>query len=145
MQKNNIKPAHRIIAAAVAIAITLLFTVLYLSAIGLIDLGLIFGVCGFKQVTQLPCPGCGITTASKAFVKGNIIQAFYIQPAAAVLCILTILLWLFTLLISLFGVDFGLLSRIKFADAVKYIVVALIVILAGGWMVTLARAIMSFK
>jgi hypothetical protein len=33
----------------------------------------------------------------------------------------------------------------KFETAVKYIVIALIVILAGGWMVTLSRAIMSFK
>lgn len=46
-----------------------------------------FGPCGFQQRHGLPCPTCGMTTATLAFARGKIYQAFRSQPAAAIICL----------------------------------------------------------
>ena len=76
-----------------------------------------------------------------AFVSGDILQAFYIQPAGAVLCCGAVAIAGSSLLIAGFGVDFGLLEKIKWRRIWKYLLAAVIVIFAGGWAVTLARAL----
>jgi hypothetical protein len=93
--------------------------------------------CGFKAQFGLPCPTCGMTTSLVAFAKGNILNAFYIQPAAATLCCLLIGAGAFSLVIAIAGTDWGLVRSIK----LKYIIVTFMVIIGGGWAVTLARAL----
>ena len=44
------------------------------------------------------------------------------------------------LLIACFGVNFGFLHRPVALQMVKYVVLSMLIILAGGWAVTLARA-----
>jgi len=46
--------------------------------------------CGFYERTGYPCPTCGMTTAFAHTVRGQIFQAFAVQPAgalAALLCV----------------------------------------------------------
>ena len=111
----------------------------------LIDITGIFGVCGFKQAYGLPCPGCYITTSAEAFVKGRILESFYIQPAAAVFCCLFAMVAVFALLVAVFGVDFGILGRVKAPQIIKYFIVSAMIILGGGWAVTLGRALAESK
>lgn len=37
--------------------------------------------CGFRYVTGLPCPGCGMTTAVSHAAHGDFWQSFLTQPA----------------------------------------------------------------
>jgi hypothetical protein len=46
--------------------------------------------CGFRQRYNLPCPTCWMTTSVIAFAQGKILESFYIQPAAALLCCLLV-------------------------------------------------------
>jgi len=110
-----------------------------------IDIGRWLGYCGFKQRYGLPCPTCGMTTATLAFAQGKIFDAFYVQPAGALLCCVLVVTAFLAFLIAVFGVYFRFLERFFREVKVKYIILALIVIIAAGWAVTLARALAANK
>ena len=116
-QSNSIKKfthltiCQRIIAAGVFLIIFFCFFVLFLSSRGLVDLSLIFGVCGFKQAYGLPCPGCYITHSAQLFVQGRIQESFYVQPAGSLFCFCFAAAGVFALLMALFGIDFGVLRQ----------------------------------
>jgi hypothetical protein len=97
--------------------------------------------CGFKQRYNLPCPTCGVTTSVKAFAQGKILESFYIQPAAALLCCVLAVSAFLAFFVAVFGVYFDFLNRFFSKVKIKYIILALIVIIAAGWAITLARAL----
>jgi hypothetical protein len=78
-----------------------------------------------------------MTTSAIAFAQGRISESFYIQPAAALLCTGLVTAAFLALVTTVFGVYFHFLVRIK----AKYAILALLVIIAVGWMVTLARVL----
>lgn len=49
-----------------------------------------FAPCGFYKQTGLPCPTCGMTTSFALLVRGRVWEAFAVQPAGAVLALLTV-------------------------------------------------------
>jgi hypothetical protein len=60
-----------------------------------------FTVCGFKTLTGLPCPGCGLAHSFCALAKGQIWKAFSFNGLGPALFVLLIALWVrsgFTLL-----------------------------------------------
>ncbi len=124
------------IAAGVAI--------LWAAANGYIDLKFWVGICGFKQRLGLPCPGCGWTHAAQAFFTGHIFQAFIIQPAAALFCIVAALTALFALHCAVFGINFGFLKSLFGSTAgVGILLISAVVVILAGWAVTLLRAILE--
>jgi hypothetical protein len=133
----------RLIAAGVFLALALIITLLALSAAGLFDLSPYLGICGFKQRTGLPCPGCEITSSAKAFFSGHPLQSLYIQPAGAVFSFSILLSMIFALLIALLGVDFGILGNISWPAFFKYTALIAVFVILTGWAVTLARAYMA--
>jgi len=98
-----------------------------------------FGVCGFKQSTGWPCPGCYVTTSAMAFAQGRILNAFYIQPAGALLCCGLVTVGVIAFLTAVFGKDFDFLHRPLSSKLIKYILISLIIIFSLAWAVTLAR------
>jgi len=82
-----------------------------------------------------------MTTAAIAFVQGQIGRAFYIQPAAALICVLLIISAFLAFFTACFGVYFSFLDLVLYRPNIKYIVLALLIILAAGWAVTFARAL----
>ena len=85
-----------------------------------------------------------MTTSVFKFVQGDVFGrngAFYIQPAAAFLCSILLIIALLAFLIAVFGVYSGFVSRFFVEVKIKHIILALIIIIAGGWAVTLARAL----
>ena len=135
---------QRVKAALVFLAVVAFFGLFWLAANGKIDIGRWLVPCGFKQKYGLPCPTCGMTTSVLAFVRGKVFGrdgAFYIQPAAALLCSVLVVVAFLAFLMAVFGVYFGFIKRF-FAEAkIKYIILVLIIIIAAGWAVTLARAL----
>ncbi len=105
------------------------------------DFGLLFGPCGMKQRTGLPCPTCGMTTCVLAFARGEVLTAFYTQPAGGLLCSLLVVGAFFAFLVGVFGVYFRFFDRLWAELKVKHVVVGLLVVIVGGWAVTLARAV----
>ena len=130
----------RTTAALLAAGVVALFGGLWLLQRVGFDFGLLFGPCGMKQRTGLPCPTCGMTTCVLAFARGQVLTAFYVQPAGALLCWLLIVVAFFAFLTAVLGVYFHFFDRLWAELRVRYIVAGLLVILAAGWAVTLARA-----
>lgn len=60
--------------------------------LGLLTTGAEF--CPFKVATGLPCPGCGITRASVAFLHGDLPTSFYYHPLGAPLVLAAIVIGL---------------------------------------------------
>ena len=82
-----------------------------------------------------------MTTATFAFAKGKILQAFYIQPACALLCSVMVIAVLLAFIIAVFGIYFRFLNHFFSEVKVRHIIVVMIIIIASGWAVTLARTI----
>ncbi len=82
-----------------------------------------------------------MTTATLAFAQGKIFEAFFIQPACGLLCSVLVVIAFLAFVIAVFGVYFRFLERFFREVKVRYIILALIVIIAAGWAVTLARAL----
>jgi hypothetical protein len=136
---------QRIIAALVFVIISAVFVVLFLAAYGKIRLGYWLGPCGFKQRFHLPCPSCGMTTSAVTFVKGKIIESFLIQPAGCLFCVLLLISGILSFLTAVFGIYFSFLEYFFRKSNIKYIILALFIIVAAGWAVALARAIVENK
>jgi len=132
---------QRITAVIVCLAVVGFFGLFALAGHYNINMGRWLGYCGFKQRYGLPCPTCGMTTAVLAFAQGKIFEAFYIQPACALLCCMLVVIAFLASLIAVFGVYFRFLERFFSEVKVRYIILALMVIIAAGWAVTLARAL----
>jgi len=132
---------QRGIAAIIAGGVIAVFAALWLSQRVGFDVGSLFGECGMMQRTGLPCPTCWMTRAVLAFARGDVIAAYYMQPAAAFLCSLLVIAAFFALLTSVFGIYFSAFDRLFAEIRIKHVVVGLLIILAAGWAVTLARAV----
>lgn len=132
---------QRRIAAVIVCAIVGAFACLWLLQRVGFDFGMLFPPCGLKMRTGLTCPTCGMTTAVLAFARGRVLTAFYVQPAAGLLCSLLVAAAFFAFLIAVFGVYFNFLDRVFARVRVVHVVVGLLVIVAAGWAVTLARAL----
>jgi len=53
-----------------------------------------FTICGFKNATGLPCPGCGLTHSFCAFGKGHLLSAFTWNLLGPPLFVLFALVWI---------------------------------------------------
>ncbi|OHB72879.1 MAG: hypothetical protein A2Z25_05255 [Planctomycetes bacterium RBG_16_55_9] len=130
---------QRAIAAAICAAIAAFFGVFAVAGHYRVDMGQWLGYCGFQQKTGLPCPTCGMTTATLAFAQGRIIEAFYTQPAGGLLCSFMVLVALLALVVAVSGIYPRFIQRFFAEVKIRYIVLALVVVIAAGWAVTLAR------
>jgi len=130
---------QRLTAGVILLAIAAFFAVAWL--MGRYQITLYPFYCGFKQRYGLPCPTCGMTTAVIAFARGEIMRSFYTQPAAAIFCCLAAVSAFFAFLITVFGVYSHTFERRVASLKLRYIIAAVLVILAAGWAVTLARAL----
>ena len=130
---------QRIESTIIFLVIFGLFCFFYCLAAGAVDAESLFGKCGFKQHYNLPCPTCGFTTSISAFVKGNILSSFYIQPAAGIICLLLGILAVLSLLTACFAINFRFLPPLRQWRA-WYIITAVVILFAFGWAVTLIRA-----
>ena len=53
-----------------------------------------FTICGFKNLTGLPCPGCGLTHSFCALTQGDIGGAFTFNLLGPLLYLALIVLWI---------------------------------------------------
>jgi hypothetical protein len=71
-----------------------LFSVFLISVLFTPPDGQYFSVCGFKNFTGLPCPGCGLTHSFCALAKGDLINAFEFNWLGPPLFLVLVLLWI---------------------------------------------------
>jgi len=134
---------QRMVAAIVCFGIIVFFAGFAIAGHYRIDMGRWLGYCGFQQRTGLPCPTCGMTTATLAFAQGKFFEAFDIQPACGLLCSVMVIAAILAFIIAVFGVYFRFIGRFFAEIKLRYMILALIIIIAAGWAVTLARAVVE--
>ena len=134
---------QRVRAGIVLLVLTALFGLIHLMATGRIDSDRWLDPCGFKQRYALPCPTCGMTTSVLAFARGRIFESFYIQPAAALACCVTVVAAFLALLAAVFGIYLCALDSLFSQIGLKHLILALIISIAAAWAVTLSRAIID--
>ena len=132
---------QRVIAGIVFLCIGVFFSVMWLAAKGKIDIGALLLPCGFKQRYGLPCPTCGITTSILAFAEGRILESFYIQPAGGLACLMLSAVAILNLITVVSGRYLCFAKRFLAEVKVRYVIIVVLIIIACGWMVTLARAL----
>jgi hypothetical protein len=133
----------RVAATGVFVATILVFLLLRASSKGDLDMSYWFGVCGFKQRFDLPCPGCGWTHAAEMFAAGHFLQAFTIQPAAAFFCVVLSLAAIFALHSAVFGIKSRFLRCVFSSKGGAVLLVAACVVILAGWLVNLIRTILE--
>lgn len=139
--KQRLSGKLRLASAGIFFAVITGFGLLWTAAEGYLDLSRWVGICGFKQRYGLPCPGCGWTHAAQAFVQGRILEAFLIQPAAFVFCLAAVITAFFALLYALFGIKFHSLERLLSFTNIRNLIIAGILVITAGWIVTLIRTV----
>jgi hypothetical protein len=132
---------QRLRAGIVFLVVAVIFGLLALAAAGKININRWLTPCGLKQRYNLPCPTCGMTTSALAFVQGKIIEAFYIQPASAILCCVMVVAAVLAFFVAVFGVYFHFLERFFAEVKIRHIILILLIIMAAGWAVTLAQTL----
>ena len=142
---NRASGRERRIAGLIFLSWATLLGLLNLCRMVGFDISRLFLPCGFQQRYHLPCPTCGWTRTLKAFSQGHVLQAFYVQPAASLICVGLALLALTSLYIAVSGVYPGFVARLYREVKVKHIAWALIVIVLAGWAVTLVRGLMRLQ
>ncbi|MHC4411406.1 MAG: DUF2752 domain-containing protein [Planctomycetota bacterium] len=116
------------------------FVLARLAGAGKVDIGRWTEPCGFKQKYGLPCPTCGMTTSALSFAQGKIKESFSIQPAGGLFCSVLVVAAFLAFLAAFFGVYFIFLRRFFTEVKIRHIILALIIIIVAGWLVTLAGA-----
>ena len=134
---------QRVWAGVVFIFIAGLFYFLWLAGAGEIDIDRWVNPCGFEQKYGLPCPTCFVTRAAIKFIRGNVLDAFYIQPAGAFISFVLLVTAFLAFIASAFGVYFSFLKVFRAQLKIKYVILALVIVIAGGWAVTFSRAIIN--
>jgi hypothetical protein len=62
--------------------------------------------CFFKMIFKIPCPGCGLTRAFRAFIRLQFLEAFHYHPFSIPLFIFLILLNCFMIYDMWKGTDY---------------------------------------
>ena len=91
---NEAKKSRRVATAAlIGLTCVLLASVFYAPSPVDAD-GHYFTLCGFKALTGLPCPGCGLTHSFCAIGKGDLRKAFAFNAVGPPLYLVSTLVWL---------------------------------------------------
>ncbi|WP_094759172.1 DUF2752 domain-containing protein [Sedimentisphaera salicampi] len=93
----------------------------------------IFGICGFRQKHDLPCPFCGMTTSAKLFLEGNFLDSLKAQPAGFILCIFSIAVWVESAILLIPAVRRKRSFFIKWKLRVLLLAALVIILLSWGW------------
>jgi hypothetical protein len=104
------------------------------------NFGLLFWPCGFRARTGLPCLTCGMTRSVLAFSRGDLVEAFRMQPAAGLLGLVCVAAGGCGLWIAVSGTIPGFVRRFFAEFQLRRFLWQLALILLAGWVVTLAQA-----
>lgn len=96
--------------------------------------------CGFLVATGLPCATCGMTTAFSHAADGNLLASYRVQPAGAVLALLTAVAAVVSGYAAVTGASLAPVGR---ALGRPRTFIALGVLIALGWAYTLTLAILG--
>ncbi len=94
--------------------------------------------CASIELLGVPCPGCGVTTATSLFAHGRFVEAFVTQPFGFLLALAAPLAALWAVVVHLRGGDLFACRRLLFRRRLWAVVCAL-ALAAWVWKIMLLR------
>jgi hypothetical protein len=91
--------------------------------------------CVFKNVTGYPCPSCGTTRAVQEFIKGNLMNSFYMNPFGIIVAIFMAIIPLWIVLDLIFKKEtfYSSYKKIETIIRIRWIAIILIVLVILNW------------
>lgn len=93
-----------------------------------------YPTCGFKLSSGLPCVSCGMTTSFAYAAEGDLLGAFRVQPAGALLALFVAVFAIVSGYALFSGMSLAPIGRVIWRPRV---IVPLLVFLVGSWVYTL--------
>lgn len=93
-----------------------------------------FTLCPFRLLTKLPCPFCGTTTATIYLLKGNLLDAFFINPLSFLTIPFLLLIKVLLLIDLILRKDFLFKFLNKLEFYIRYIYLKKRIIFIFGFM-----------
>lgn len=92
-------------------------------------------VCIIKNVTGYPCPSCGTTRAVQEFLKGNLMNSFFMNPFGIIVAILMAIipLWILFDLILKKETFYSNYKKIETIIRIRWVAIILIVLVILNW------------
>lgn len=100
------------------------------------DVGRYPTLCLFRAITTIPCPSCGMTRGFVAMGHGNVSEAFSKNIFSPVLYLATLMIWLFSLVQVIFGIN--ILERIWYSSK-RVVVTSVLILMMISWIVNIYR------
>jgi hypothetical protein len=102
----------------------------------------LFGLapCSFVLTSGLPCPTCGMTTSFAHMMHGHPLAAFKVQPAGAILCLLTAGTCVFGLYVAVSG-NLATLNWNRIGPVRLMLAFGLLIL--GGWAFKIAHGLLT--
>jgi len=96
--------------------------------------------CGFLTVFQVPCPGCGMTTAFSLVVRGDLSGGWRANAAGVLIAVVTFVSTLLFTVIAVRGRRSGLWTD----DVIKYAVAIAAIAATSRWLFVVGPMLFSF-
>ena len=92
-------------------------------------------VCIIKNVTGYPCPSCGTTRAVQEFLKGNLMNSFFMNPFGIIVAILMAIIPLWILFDLIFKKEtfYSNYKKIETIVRIRWVAIILIVLVILNW------------
>jgi hypothetical protein len=89
-----------------------------------------FHPCAFLETTHVPCPTCGMTTATSWFVRGHFVASLYTQPAGFLFAVLVAVTFWASLYIAVSGrPSYRMLTRLP----INKLIIGLLLFASLSW------------
>ena len=100
-------------------------------------------VCFIKKMTDIPCPSCGSTRSILSLIKGNFIEAFYINPMGFLIAFILFLfpIWIVVDIITKRNTFFNFYQKVETDIKRPQLAIPLVIIVIINWIWNITKGL----
>ena len=100
-------------------------------------------VCFIKNITNIPCPSCGSTRSILSLIKGDFIEAFYINPMGFLIAFILFLapIWIIVDIIAKRNSFFHFYQRVETYLKRPQLAIPLVIIVIINWIWNITKGL----
>lgn len=101
------------------------------------------GVCLLKQVTSVPCPSCGTTRSVEQIIKGDLKEAFLLNPFGFIISVIMLVMpvWLVLDLVNMKETFYRFYIKMETILKIKWVALAAIFLVLANWAWNIAKGL----
>ena len=100
-------------------------------------------VCFIKKITNIPCPSCGSTRSILSLIKGDFMEAFYINPMGYLIAFILFLspIWIIADIITKRNSLFNFYQRVETDIKRPQLAIPLVIIVIINWIWNITKGL----